>query len=730
MRGFINGALSFLMGAIGLSLFSTMQKMISGYPIVLKGYLVPILIGGTFGLIIGVRRLKSKKNKKKMERLNLVLRTIRSVNQLIVKESDRTKLIQGVCDNLIENRGYYNAWIALLDEHGRLVESAEAGLGDEFIQMIEQLKSGELTQCAQKALAQSGVVIIEDPFSACTDCALSEKYAGRGAMTVYLEKSGKGYGLLTVSIPVEFTVDEEERGLFQEIAWDIAFGLYRIELEEDHRRAEEALRKRTYDLGERVKELNCLYAISKLFEKRGISFEEILQGTVDIIPSAWQYPEITCARIIFKDQEFKTSNFKETIWKQTGNINVHDKPTGILEVCYLEERPAIDEGPFLKEERNLINSIAERLGKVTERIHATDALQESEKRFRTLVENSLTGISIIQDNQIVYQNSEQEKLLGPLPRTAIIADIESIHSDDVEKVKKFHQQVITGDIQTTDIDFRFYPLGEKDRRTGMKWVYCRTSAMEYRGKDAILVNIIDMTKAKELEHFLRIQDKMSSLGRVAVGIAHEIRNPLSGINIYLNTLEKIYDKTESLDKVEQILNQLKSASKKIGSVIRRVMDFSKPSEPRLILTDLSKPIEAAISLSSVTLRKSGVKIEKELDENIPECRLDPHLIEEVILNLIHNAADAMRNIDSEKIIRISSSMTNNIICVTISDSGLGVPLEMKDKIFDPFYTTKNGSTGIGLSLSHRIITDHGGSLDVSKSNLGGAKFILKIPKEK
>lgn len=75
-------------------------------------------------------------------------------------------------------------------------------------------------------------------------------------------------------------------------------------------------------------------------------------------------------------------------------------------------------------------------------------------------------------------------------------------------------------------------------------------------------------------------------------------------------------------------------------------------------------------------------------------------------------------------------MKNNINCVTISDSGPGVPLELKDKIFDPFYTTKSGSTGIGLSLSHRIITDHGGSLDVLKSNLGGAKFILKIPKEK
>ena len=367
---------------------------------------------------------------------------------------------------------------------------------------------------------------------------------------------------------------------------------------------------------------------------------------------------------------------------------------------------------------------------ISERKRTEKAIREGEKRFRNLVENSLTGISIIQDNQIVYQNSEQEKLLGPLPRVAILADIESIHPDDVENVKEFHQQVITGDIKTTDIDFRFYPMEKKESKTGMKWVYCRTSAIKYRGKDAILVNIMDMTKAKELEHLLRIQDKMTSLGRVTAGIAHEIRNPLSGINIYLNTLEKIYDKTESLDKVKQILKKLQSASRKIESVIRRVMDFSKPSEPKLILADLNKPIEAAISLSTVTLRKSGIKIEKALAENLPKCRLDPHLIEEVILNLIYNAAEAMKNVDSTKIIRISSSKENSTICVSISDSGLGVPLELRDKIFDPFYTTKNGNTGIGLSLSYRVITDHGGSLDVSKSKLGGAEFILKIPIKK
>ena len=88
-------------------------------------------------------------------------------------------------------------------------------------------------------------------------------------------------------------------------------------------------------------------------EKRGISLEEILQGTVDPIPSAWQYSEITYARITLEGREFRTRNFKETIWKQARDIIVHDETIGILEVCYLEEKPEGDEGPLLKEERSL-----------------------------------------------------------------------------------------------------------------------------------------------------------------------------------------------------------------------------------------------------------------------------------------------------------------------------------------------------------------------------------------
>ena len=495
----------------------------------------------------------------------------------------------------------------------------------------------------------------------------------------------------------------------------------------ERRKVEKELQKSMNEVGERIKELNCLFKISRLMERRRLTLKQILQGIVELIPPAWQYPEITCAKIMIDSQEFSTENFEETQWKLTQNIVVDARTAGTLAVYYLKDKPESDEGPFLKEERDLVNTIAERIGRIIERNKAQAALVESEKRFRDLVEHSLTGISIIQDGQIVYQNPEQERLLGPLPRTIKFKDTDSIHPEDVEKVNAFYQHISAGDLPMGATDFRFYPPGETANGRNMKWVHCQASLIEYQGKDAMLVNMMDMTQAKELEHLLTIQDKMASLGRVAAGIAHEIRNPLSGINIYLNTLKKLHHQDGSEEKVEQILKNTQSASIKIESVIRRVMDFAKPSEPKLTLIDINEPIADAINLTAVTMRKSGIKIEKSLADDLPRSYADENLIEEMVLNLLNNAAEAMKSMESGKKIVVATFVEGEQIIIRVSDSGPGVPQKIRDKIFDPYFTTKHEGTGIGLSLCHRIINDHGGSLAVSDSEIGGAEFQIEIP---
>jgi len=164
--------------------------------------------------------------------------------------------------------------------------------------------------------------------------------------------------------------------------------------------AQEFLQKLAHDLGERVKELNCLYGISNLAERQGISLEEIIKGILDLIPPAWEYPDITCARICLEGREFRTENFRETAWKQASDINLRGHRIGTLEVCYLEDKPEMDEGPFFKEERNLINAIAEQSGRIVERKLAEEALRKSERELA--IRNRISNILLTVPDDEMY----------------------------------------------------------------------------------------------------------------------------------------------------------------------------------------------------------------------------------------------------------------------------------------------------------------------------------------
>lgn len=154
------------------------------------------------------------------------------------------------------------------------------------------------------------------------------------------------------------------------------------------------VRETDRDLVERVKELNCLYGFSRLRETTGISLDQVLQGLVELIPPAWQYPEITCARIKMRRRQFVTENFKETPWRQSESIQVTGKRFGTIEVFYLEPKPDCDEGPFLQEESNLLHALAERLGRTIEHLLAEESLHslyEREKELRERIQREMQG---------------------------------------------------------------------------------------------------------------------------------------------------------------------------------------------------------------------------------------------------------------------------------------------------------------------------------------------------
>jgi PAS domain S-box-containing protein len=500
-------------------------------------------------------------------------------------------------------------------------------------------------------------------------------------------------------------------------------------LQEGRARPKQKPSKQTHVLEKQIKELNCLYALSRLLQEKGVSIDEMLRKAVHMIPESMGDTRGVCARIILDGRTFETKNFFESPGRQSYPIVVSGDHKGFIEVRYLREND------YLNIENPLLAAIAELLERILEQKQTEKSLEESERRFRSLVENSPTGIFIVQDGRVVYENPEEKRLSGPLADLFDQGNLENIHIEDLDKVRKGYDDLVSGKTANLDMDFRYFQWSDDESDIDVKWIVCRASMIEYLGEKAILVNKLDVTRIKELEHLLRVEDKMASLGRVASGIAHEIRNPLSGINIYVSNLEKILAKGESLEseasclsKGKEMLKQIQAASNQIEGVIRRVMDFARPSKPRIVMTDLNRVIEETIHLSTVALDRNGIELDKKLSYQLPSCPVDPHLIGQVLLNLITNAVEALKDTEkTRRIIEVASFMTGEYVNIKISDSGPGVPLQLRKKIFDPFYSTKDGSTGIGLSISHRIVADHGGFLSVASGKWGGSEFKVEIP---
>ncbi|NVM22718.1 MAG: PAS domain S-box protein [Desulfobacterales bacterium] len=201
------------------------------------------------------------------------------------------------------------------------------------------------------------------------------------------------------------------------------------------KRAEEALGKRT-------RELDCLYAVLEMINRPGISLEERFKELAALIPRGWRYPEIACARVVFEGREYTTDGFEGAPWKQAADIIVHGNTAGAIEVYYREEKPDKDEGPFLKEERDLINAVARRISRYIERTRLREAFLVSEQKYRTIFETTGTATVIIEDGmKISLANREFEKLSG-YPREEVDGAkslTEFIARDDLERIREHHR---------------------------------------------------------------------------------------------------------------------------------------------------------------------------------------------------------------------------------------------------------------------------------------------------
>ena len=361
-------------------------------------------------------------------------------------------------------------------------------------------------------------------------------------------------------------------------------------------------RQAKFHLGERIKELTTIFQITRLGAERDKSLDDVLKGAVDIIPPGFLRPDIACCKIVFADEVFTSANYIEPRNILREYINVGGKKVGTVEVGYIKDRPNLDKGPFLKEERPMLKTIAREIGLIAER-----------KQFE----------------------NEKEKL---------------------------HQQLLHA-------------------------------------------------------------DRLVTVGQLTAGVAHELNEPLGSILGFAQLIKKYGEINENVGKdIDKIIK----ASLHAREIIRKLMLFSRQKTPEKTLFNINERIDDGLYLLESRIRKSNIRLVKNLSEDLPLIKIDPSQLHQVLVNLVVNAIQAMPEGGT---LTITTEKSINTITLKVKDTGIGMTRDQMDKIFIPFFTTKdiNEGTGLGLPVVLGIVQSHGGYMDVESTPGEGSTFIVKFP---
>ncbi|MBI5327712.1 MAG: PAS domain S-box protein [Deltaproteobacteria bacterium] len=257
--------------------------------------------------------------------------------------------------------------------------------------------------------------------------------------------------------------------------------------------------------------------------------------------------------------------------------------------------------------------------------------------------------------------------------------------------------------------------------------YAILSISPIRGNEGKIVEVLgiakDITEQKMLEQQVAHTEKMSAIGQLAAGIAHEINNPLGGI---LNCLYNLRKNKFSPQREEEYYRSMEDGIHRVKKIVSQLLDFSQQHEPEFTSVDINSLIEEVLFLLNYAFSTNKIKIERVFDDNLPLLMLDRHKMQQVFTNILLNAVQA---IEGRGLITVITRHEDGLCCVDIMDTGKGIPPNILPRVFDPFVTTKDigEGTGLGLSVSKGIVDMHDGAIDVKSEINKGSVFTIKLP---
>ena len=355
-------------------------------------------------------------------------------------------------------------------------------------------------------------------------------------------------------------------------------------------------------LAERVKELSCLYGLARLLDPPDRAVEEVLQGVAELLPPAWLHAQDASARIEYAGNEYFSPGYRAGGQTQSAVLMVSGKQSGKVEVSYAEEKPELDEGPFLAEERILLDNVARQIAQRIER----------------------------------YQYE---------------------------------------------------------------------------------------TEKKQIMDKLRRADQLAMMGQLAATVAHEINEPLTSILGYAQLAAK---SPELPPQISNDIAKVVSISLHLREIVRKTLHFSRRMPPKTNKVELNEAVKETMELFEWRCQREGIKLELKLAERELIIMADPGQIRQIITNLMVNAIQAMAK---GGILRLKTFGQRDRAGFSVEDTGPGIPGDIMDKIFIPFFSTKEAGsgTGLGLSVVHDIVTEMGGRIDVHSEAGSGTIFEVGFP---
>jgi PAS domain S-box-containing protein len=376
------------------------------------------------------------------------------------------------------------------------------------------------------------------------------------------------------------------------------------------------------------------------------------------------------------------------------------------------------------------------LRNMTIRLRSSEAgLRESEKKYRSLFDSGPNPVFVVdkktfeiidanQSAQTTYEYSKEELIgkpfseLGPFEyATARVSDPgEGLYPRGYTSIQKI----------------RHCKKGEKPF-----YVNVHSCPVLYGEKDAIIIVTADITEMMEKEAQLIQACKMTSLGEMSAGIAHELNQPLNAINLGNVYLKKMINEHREIPQedlykiVDEAIHQVSRAAE----IINRLREFGRKTEFVKEKVEINKPIQSVFALIGRQLSLENIKVQLELGEALPPILAHNNRLEQIFFNLVTNARDAISQKHdgdtgpNDRIIKIHSYAEGDRVAVTVSDTGIGIPDDARDKVFEPFFTTKDTGKGMGLGLSivYGIVKDYDGDIHVEGKENEGAIFKLTFP---